>query len=375
MKTVGRAELQTETQRRQDREAALIRVREYYLTLFDEFPAMIWRSGTDGLCNYFNRAWLDFTGRTIEQELGNGWAEGVHPDDLQACLNTYLSSFEERQPFTMDYRLRCWDGEYRWVRDFGRPFKDQDGRFAGYIGACYDITDQIAASKQLHLLTQQIVALQENERWNITRQLHNEIGQLLTILMINLEMLAGNLQAADKWNLKRLRESMDLVSEVMDKIHNLALDLRPPALDALGLNLTLKGRCLEFSRRTQIPVQYHGSQDIELDDEVNIALYRLLQEGLTNVVRHARASSIQVTLAQTEQTVSLAIEDDGIGMQVKPDFIYTTQNENGEVIYRVGLLSMKERFELLRGRIEIRSEPGCGTRLTGILPIRRPSND
>jgi PAS domain S-box-containing protein len=110
--------------------------------LADTVPVLIWQSGTDKLCNYFNKSWLDFTGRSIEEELGNGWAEGVHPDDLQKCIETYAQSFDRREKFRMEYRLRRHDGEYRWILDIGVPRFDQDRSFVGYIGIGVDVTDR-----------------------------------------------------------------------------------------------------------------------------------------------------------------------------------------------------------------------------------------
>ncbi len=124
-------------------------LKDFYLSLFEEFPALIWRSGTDGSCDYLNRTWLEFTGRTLEEELGEGWAAGVHPNDLEGCLKTYRESFAARTPFVMEYRLRRHDGEYRWIVDHGRPFRDPEGEFAGYIGACYDITERKLAEDAL----------------------------------------------------------------------------------------------------------------------------------------------------------------------------------------------------------------------------------
>src|ERR1700761_9123168 len=119
----------------------IIPVEEQFKIMADSAPVMIWIAGIDKLCYFFNAGWLRFTGRTLEQEYGNGWAEGVHPDDLQRCLDIYISAFDKREEFRMEYRLRRHDGVYRWILDNGVPRYAADGTFAGYIGSCIDIED------------------------------------------------------------------------------------------------------------------------------------------------------------------------------------------------------------------------------------------
>ncbi len=135
---------------------------QLFRLLADGAPVMIWTSGIDKLCTYFNAPWLAFTGRTIEQELGNGWAEGVYPADKQRCLDIYTSSFDARKPFSMDYRLRRFDGQYRWVLDNGIPFYTPDGTFTGYIGSCIDITERRSLEQQLQYSEQKLRSLVES---------------------------------------------------------------------------------------------------------------------------------------------------------------------------------------------------------------------
>src|SRR5882757_4850550 len=129
--------------------ATLRESEQRFRTVADAAPVLIWMSGVDKLCTFFNKPWLQFTGRSMEQELGNGWAEGVHQDDLERCLQVYTSAFDARQPFVMQYRLRRDDGEYRWMSDQGVPRYDAQGTFAGYIGSCVDVTELMTKDEAL----------------------------------------------------------------------------------------------------------------------------------------------------------------------------------------------------------------------------------
>ncbi len=143
-------------------------------------PVMIWMSGTDKLCTFFNKGWIDFTGRAMEQELGNGWAEGVHREDLDRCLEVYINSFDARQEFAMEYRLRRFDGEYCWILDSGVPRFESNGTFLGYIGSCIDITERKRAEEVLR---------QSEERYRTLAETATDVivtmDQNSTILFVN----------------------------------------------------------------------------------------------------------------------------------------------------------------------------------------------
>lgn len=148
--TIRMVEDITERKRAED---AFITSCNFYLSLIDELPNPIRRTDTDGKSDYFNRAWLAFTGRTMGQEVGNAWTENVHPDDLDRITRLQFDTFKTRTPYVTEYRLRNYGGEYRWVVEFGRPFEDIDGSFAGYISSCYDVQERKTFEKTLQSIS------------------------------------------------------------------------------------------------------------------------------------------------------------------------------------------------------------------------------
>jgi PAS domain S-box-containing protein len=156
-----------------------------FRTMANTAPVMIWMSATDKLCTFFNKGWLDFTGRPLEQELGNGWAEGVHREDFDRRFEVYVNSFDARQPFTMEYRLRRSDGEYRWVLDIGSPRFAPDGTFLGYIGSCIDITERKQAEAEARQHREEIahlsrVAIMGEMAGSIAHELNQPLGAIVT---------------------------------------------------------------------------------------------------------------------------------------------------------------------------------------------------
>ena len=155
--------------KRKQAEEALRESETHFRTLADSGQALIWTSGVDKKCSYFNLPWLNFTGRTLEQELGDGWTEGVHPDDLQQCFEIYAGAFDRREKFSMEYRLRHAGGEYRWIQDNGTPRYNSNGEFIGYIGHCLDINERKLADVRI---------LQANRVYAVISQINQTIVRL-----------------------------------------------------------------------------------------------------------------------------------------------------------------------------------------------------
>jgi two-component system, sensor histidine kinase PdtaS len=185
--------------------------------LADNAPVMIWRSGLDMLCDWFNKPWLDFTGRPIEAELGNGWTEGVHPEDYERCLDTYTGAFARRESFTMEYRLRRHDGEYRWLLDNGKPYW-RGGVFAGYFGSCIDVNHHRDTETRLEQ------ALETREL--LLREVHHRVRnnlQNLTSLIRILEIESGMRDGEERSLLRSLDRRIHAMAAIQFALHDAEL--------------------------------------------------------------------------------------------------------------------------------------------------------
>ena len=217
--------------------------------------------------------------------------------------------------------------------------------------------------ERLRELTQRLVTAQEDERLRISRELHDEAGQALTSLKISLDLLRSGLPPEQEHLRTRLADVAGLADETMETLRTLAHDLRPPGLDAFGLNVALEGLCYDFSARTMLPVQYHGLDLPELPMAVALSMYRLVQEALTNIIKHAEATQVVISVARSDGQLELSIADDGKGFLAESDM---TRQRSG-----IGLVSMRERAELVGGTLAIETSPGQGTRLVARIPLDR----
>jgi len=323
-------------------------------------PVMIWMSGPDKLCTYFNQPWLAFTGRHLEAELGNGWSEGVHAEDVEGCLKTYTRAFDRRESCNMEYRLRRHDGQYRWVNDLGVPRFNDDGSFAGYIGTCLDITEQKLAEEALSSMSRRLIEAHEEERTWIARELHDDINQRLAILAVSMDRANGKLPASASDAKRSIREAKQQIRDLCVDIQALSHRLHSSKLEYLGLASAADGFCREVSERQGVEIDFQ-CDDIpkNLCREISLCLFRVLQEALQNATKHSGSRHFQVFLKCSSDEITLTVSDSGIGFDPNE-----TVKGHG-----LGIINMRERLKLVGGELSIDSRLHPGTTVHARVPL------
>jgi PAS domain S-box-containing protein len=330
----------------------------------DTAPVMMWMSGLNRLCTYFNRGWLDFTGRTLEQELGNGWAEGIHPNDLQKCMQIYFAAFDARRKFTMEYRLQRSDGQYRWIIDSGAPRFANDGTFLGYIGCCFDITDRKELAATRIEFAGRLIKAQEKERERIARDLHDDIGQRLALVAIEVQQLDGAFPETKEAIHARVHDLWKQITDISTDAGRISHQLHSSKLQLLGLALAIRSLCADFSKQHLLTIHYTCTAVPEqMDDNISLSLFRVAQEALHNIGRHSHAKNVIVNLAGRADAIHLHISDDGTGFDVETAL-------SGESL---GLISMEERLLLVGGTLTVKSKPSSGTRIDAWIRLGESS--
>jgi PAS domain S-box-containing protein len=324
-------------------------------------PVLIWMSGPDKLRTYFNQPWLEFTGRSIEAELGDGWAEGVYPEDLKGCLDAYHSAFHQRRPFKMQYRLRRNDGEYRWVFDIGVARFNPDRSFAGYIGSSIDVTERKMAEEALASLSGRLIDAQEEERKRIAREIHDDYNQRLAMLAMEVEELADQVGDSPVEAGPIFHQIWNQIGELGSDLHSLSHRLHSSTLENLGLVAGMKAFCEEFAEQQEIQVDF-ANENVPrgIPADAALCLFRVAQEGLRNIKRHSGANKAEVRLEASEKKLHLSITDQGRGFDVNQH-----SPRDG-----IGIRSMEERLRSFGGQLEISSRPMEGTRINAWLPLR-----
>jgi PAS domain S-box-containing protein len=302
-----------------------------FQAMADTAPVLIWMTGTDGLCNYFNKPWLEFTGGTMEQEVGTGWIEGVHPDDVQGCFDGFLPAFHARKPFRMEYRLRRADGEYRWLMESGIPRYTGAGEFAGYIGSNIDITDlkRAAAERQrLHELEADLahinrVSMMGELAASLAHEIKQPIAAALTDAKTCLRWLrrdtpdvAEGCEAAS-----RMINDATRAAEVIDRVRSL---YRRDTSDRelLDINEIIREMSVllhDKANRTSISIRTELDSGLPLITADRVQLRQVLMNLVLNAIEAMKEANGELTITskRTEEgQLLVSVSDSGIGLPV-----------------------------------------------------------
>jgi PAS domain S-box-containing protein len=358
-------------------ERALRESEERFRVIADRAPVMMWTSRADATLDYLNHTCTEFTGLPLEQLLDEGWLNVVHPDDREPCMRIYVPAVQTRVPFDMEFRIRRSDGAYRWAISLGVPRYRPDGRYLGYLGSTIDITERKewenavreneaelrASYREIQGLAGSLITARDAERARIARDLHDGISQQLAALSIALSGLKRRVGALlnDLDLQSRLSAVQERTAALAEGVRNLSHDLHPAVLKHTGLTGALSSHCAGISREHSVAVACTAEGDFEsLDTETAHCLYRIAQEALHNVVKHAEARQADVQLRRVDGDVELTISDDGKGF----DIAGARKAGNG-----LGLLSINERVRLGGGTLSVVTEWQKGTQIRVRVPI------
>jgi PAS domain S-box-containing protein len=292
----------------------------------------------------------------------------VMPQDVDRVREVVDQAIRERRPFSCDYRITLADGSVRVLHDRGSVILNEEGEPIRLVGTAQDVTERRQAERELQEYTARLKALsrrllevQEEERRHLARELHDEFGQVLSAIILHLHTAKG---LAGTAALPRLEECATLLQQAGEQVRSLALELRPTMLETLGLEAALRWLAEQHQQRTGNEVQVVGHlSGTPPSPELAIACFRVAQEALTNVVRHAQAQHVWIELSQSDSVLELVVRDDGVGFDVLPTQAEAVQRG------RLGLLGMRERVQILGGGLEVQSQAGRGTRIRASFPL------
>jgi PAS domain S-box-containing protein len=344
-------------------------VEEQFKAMVDKAPVMIWISGTDKQCDFFNQGWLDFTGRSLQQEIGVGWAESVHPEDVGKCLKIYNKAFDERREFKMEYRLRRHDGEYRWILDNGVPRFSSGGLFVGYVGSCIDITE--------------IKELDKKKSEFISAASH-ELKTPVTTLKVYMHLLKEQLmEEKNDTSLLYVERANDQIAK-LTKLINELLDLSRIEANRMEYNFdifhyssfiqNLVSSCREINNSHKIEIKEDSSVFIRADKE-------LLRQSVINLIDNAikfspSANKIVVDISVNDNQVITTVTDFGVGIDKRHhkkifDRFYRINESQKQTFpgLGIGLFVTAEIIKKHGGKIWVENKQEKETNFVFTLPV------
>ncbi len=325
----------------------------------DVFWIVDWPSGR---VTYVSPAYEEIWGRprgdldAVSRELRGA----VHPDDRDRVERAFRAAAETEYDET--FRVVRPDGEVRWVHDHAAAIRDETGTPRQILGVAKDVTARERQQGRLTQLAQRIEAVREEERTELAREIHDVLGQALTAIQLDLNWVRERARGGEELEDERLAAMIRIVDETMDSVRRLSTRLRPTVLDDLGLKAALDWQVREFSQRTGCTCRLSVlDEELSPDDARDTALFRILQESLTNVTRHAGAKHVTVRLDRTGDSLRLTVTDDGRG--IRP----VEADGDGSL----GLIGMRERADALGGRFTVTPAERGGTMVRVTIPMTR----
>jgi two-component system sensor histidine kinase UhpB len=290
-------------------------------------------------------------------------------DDKERIMKSIGDALIDKNPFTVEYKIESAQNEIRWIWERGRGVFE--GKKAIAIeGFLSDITDKKKVEEELksslelqHQLTRYVEKVRENERLVISRELHDDLGQALTAVKIDLATIRHNV--SDGEVIQKINKVSDLVAETIKTVQKLTSRLRPQIIDDLGLESAIEWYTKEYEQRSKIKIILDLNSEIDIAPEASLIIFRVMQEALTNIARHANATKVIIQLSKNGKNIYLRISDDGIG--ISEDEIKSKKS--------FGIISMRERADSLGGAFEINRDENCGTIVKLIFPLNRTVNN
>jgi PAS domain S-box-containing protein len=350
-----------------------------FRTIVEQSPTMKWQSDRTGKFDYFNRTWLDFRGRSVEQESGSGWMVGIHPDDLERFSTSYQDAFERRETFELTYRLLRRDGEYRWIFDRGTPFVDAHGEFLGYLGSCVDITARVELEEALER--------QSQHKSRVMAALSHDVRTPLNAVFLAAQLLETQVKDQDdpevQESLRVIRDSvrnlLDLLTDLLD-LSRIDAGANPVEVSRFSLESTL-AECFSsiepqaHAKGLEVQFEPDGLAGIHVATDRH-KLKQILANLLSNALRYTDKGSIRLFGDRMADQLRISVEDTGVGIHPDNharifDEFTTLLGNNARPVGEgtgLGLAICRRLASLLQGEILLESTPGVGSTFTLVLP-------
>ncbi len=354
--------------RRKEAERQLREAEDRYRTLVEHIPAVtyIWDSTREGAAPPYISPQLEpllgFTPEEFTTERGP-WSTRMHPEDRERVLAETARTDETGEPFACEYRMLARDGREVWVRDEAEVVsRDEQGRPQFWQGMMFDITERKRAEEERAVLLSRLVAAQEDERRRIAEDIHDDSVQKMTAVGLRLEALRR--RATDPEQLSMIDRLEESVGLAIGRLRHLLFELRPPAIDREGLAAALRQYLKDVRAESGIQTHLDDRLVSEPPSDTRMLAYRIAQEALTNVRKHAQASRVDVLLQPQDGGLLVRITDDGVGFE---------DSEGSDAVPgHLGLSAMRERAQFAGGRLRVLAAPGSGTTVEFWLPVASP---